>query len=412
MRHVTVMVFVLLAFACTDRELGREESGVRVEAGTRVEPIDTPSGDGASAPSLSATSAGVVVMSWLEPVSGTDRVAVRVAEYRDGRWSPASNVVERNDLFVNWADFPSVVGDANGTLFAHWLQKSGPGTYAYDVRMSVSGDRGKSWSAPFLLNRDGTKTEHGFATLAPLPGGGVGATWLDGRNMKPGAHEHDAGEMTLRYATVDAAGSIGEDVELDSRACECCTTGMAMPAAGPVIVYRDRTAGEIRDISYVTKGSEGWSAPRTLHPDGWKIDGCPVNGPQIDAIGTRAAAAWFTAAGELGRVYVTFSGDGGGTFAPPLRVDDGNPAGRVDIVMLDEETALVAWLEQTPAGAEIRARRVQRGGDAIASVKIADSSTARAAGFPRLARVGGEVWFAWTDQTATTKRIRLARRRF
>lgn len=376
-----------------------------------TEAMPTPSGAGASAPFLAPAGDGVVA-SWIEPVPGTGRFAVRMARHTSAGWSEPAVVVDRDDLFVNWADFPSVVEDANGVLFAHWLQKSGPATYAYDVRMAVSRDGGKTWGTPFLLNRDGTKTEHGFVSLSPLAGGGVGATWLDGRNMMPGTHEHDAGDMTIRYATVAPDGSIADDVELDGRTCECCTTGMTISATGPVIVYRDRSGDEIRDISYVARSGGSWSKPADVHRDGWKIAGCPVNGPQIDAMGDQVATAWFTAADEQQRVYVAFSENGGKSFAAPVRVDDGKPAGRVDLVMLDERTALVVWLEQTPAGAEIRARRVQAAGAAGESMKIADSGTARAAGFPRIARSGSDVWFAWTDQTAETKQVRIARGRF
>jgi hypothetical protein len=154
-------------------------------------------------------------------------------------------MVERNDLFVNWADFPSIVEDSKGTLFAHWLQKSGKGTYAYDVRMATSRDGGATWGDSFLLNRDGKEAEHGFVTLAALPAGGVGATWLDGRDMTGGHDEHAGhdmgGDMAIRYATVDATGSIGNEVQLDDRTCECCTTGMTMTTSGPLIVYRDRS---------------------------------------------------------------------------------------------------------------------------------------------------------------------------
>lgn len=372
-----------------------------------LEAIPSPAGVGAAEPFLFAARDGVL-LSWLEPVAGTDRVALRFARYTGGAWSTPRTIVERNDLFVNWADFPSLVEDAKGTLFAHWLQKSSAGTYSYDVRMSTSIDGGTTWREPFLLNRDGTKTEHGFATLAPLPGGGVGTTWLDGRNMEEG----NDGAMTIRYATVDANGTISADVELDARVCECCTTGMTMTESGPVIVYRDRSAEEIRDISYVARTGNGWSEPRPLNVDGWKIAGCPVNGPQIDAIADRAAAAWFTAPGEKGRAFVAFSDDGGATFGKPVPIDDGKPVGRVDVVMLDRGTALVTWLEQTAAGAEIRARRVSRERGAEPAITIAESSTARAAGFARIARAGADVYFAWTEVDGKSKRIHVARRRF
>jgi hypothetical protein len=72
----------------------------------------------------------------------------------------------------------------------------------------------------------------------------------------------------------------------------------------------------------------------------------------------------------------------------------------------------VTWLEQTATGGEIRARRVTRDGKGGTAVRIADSSTSRAAGFNRIARVGSDVYFAWTEHTGSSKRVRIARRRF
>lgn len=412
------LLLALLAVRCTKETqppvTEQPPAKQKTEARPAVEEVPSPAGDGAAEPFLYATRDGVL-LSWLEPVAKSDRVALRFARYVNGTWSAPRTIIERNDLFVNWADFPSVVEDAKGALFAHWLQKSGEGTYAYDVRMATSTDGGATWSRSFLLNRDGKQSEHGFASLAALPNGGVGATWLDGRNMTMGS-DHDSheagGDMTIRYATVDAAGTIDGDTELDSRTCECCSTGMAMTASGPVIAYRDRSAEEIRDISYVRRDASGWTKPQPVRADGWKINGCPVNGPQVDAIGSEVATAWFTAANEQQRVYVAFSSDAGATFGNAIPVDDGKPAGRVDVVLLDPQTALVTWLEHTGTGAEIRARRVPREGKPNASTKIADSGAARATGFARIARTGNEVWLTWTEQSVAGKRIHVARGRF
>ncbi len=376
-------------------------AGAALGAVPLISDIDAPSGAGAAEPFVFATRDGLL-LSWLEPVANTKETAFRCAVYRAGQWSQPRTVMQRSDFFVNWADFPSIVEDAKGTLFVHWLQKSGNSVYAYDVWMATSKDGGRTWSAPLLLNRDGKKGEHGFITLAPLPNGGVGATWLDGRNMVEGKEE---GDMTIRYATIDAAGAIRSDVELDNRTCECCTTGMAMANGRPIIVYRDRSPEEVRDIAVVRQTANGWSKPRLLHADGWKIAGCPVNGPQVDARGKRVAAAWFTAAAERGRAYIAFSDDAGATFGKPIVIDDGTPVGRVDVVMLDADAAIVTWSEQTASGAELRARRVPRNGKAGPSVKVAESSTARAAGFARVAVVGQDVYVAWTEQA--TKRVRV-----
>lgn len=382
-------------------------ASVAVAAGSIAE-IPPPAGVGGAEPFLSS-SHGSLLLSWMEPAEGKDGMALRFARLQNGTWSAPRTIATRDDFFVNWADFPSIVEDASGVLFVHWLQKSAKGSYTYDVVMTTSKDGGATWRRPFLLNRDGKRNEHGFVTLAPLASGGVGAAWLDGRNMPEGK---EAGDMTLRYATVRANGEIGGEVQLDARTCECCTTGMDMSAGKPVIGYRDRSPEEVRDIAVVRKTAKGWSAPRVLHPDGWKIEGCPVNGPQVAASGSRVAIAWFTGAADRPHVYLSFSDDRGATFSQPVLVDDGKPVGRVDVVMLDGETAVVTWSEQTAAGAELRARRIPRTGKSDSAIKVADSSTARAAGFARAASIGRDVYVAWTEQSAAMKRIHVARLRF
>ena len=337
--------------------------------------------EGAATPFLSATKSGLL-LSWTESNS------VRFARMTDGRWSAPKTIVQRDDLVLNWADFPSIVEDPNGILYAHWLQKSGAAKYSYDVRMAVSKDDGATWSDSFLLNRDGKEGEHGFVSLVPMPQGGVAATWLDGRTK----------EMQLRFATIDVNGRIVEDIELDPRTCECCGTGMALTGSGPLIVYRDRDANEIRDISYLARTGSGWSKPAPVHSDGWKIQGCPVNGPQIDAIGNRTAIAWFTAANNQDTVNASLD------FGHPIRIDDGKPSGRVDILLLDEQTALVVWLEET----QFRARRIHRDGRREEAFKVGDTIAARKSGFPRMARTGADVWVAFVDDRGTMRVERLA----
>lgn len=361
--------------------------------GATVQQIASPAGAGSAQAFIASTHDGAL-LSWLQPVAGTDRIALRISRYRAGAWAPPRTVVERNDLLANWADFPSVIEDAKGILFAHWLRKSG--SHSYDIWMSASSDDGKTWREPFLLNHDGRKAEHGFVSLAPLPGGGVAVTWLDGRKMKEGTEE---GEMTLRYATIDARGAVHGEMELDGRACDCCTTGMAVAGSKPVIAYRDRSSDEIRDIAVMHPGAKS----AIVHADGWKINGCPVNGPQIAASTRTVATAWFTAANGHPRVYAAFSTNGGATFAAPIAVDEGKPIGRAGIVMLDDNTAVVSWLEEK----EVRVRVVSRSGKPAPSIRVADSAGGRAAGFPRIARVGRDVLIAWNDpkgvQVATIK---------
>jgi hypothetical protein len=187
-------------------------------------------------------------------------------------------------------------------------------------------------------------------------------------------------------------------VPLDDRTCDCCQNAAAMTAAGPIVAYRNRSPEEIRDI-YVTRRVNGkWIAGRPVHADNWKISACPVNGPALAASGSDVALAWFTAAGDTARVNVAFSRDAGGAFGAPVRVDGGAPAGRVDVVMLPDRSALVSWIERTSGDtAAVRVRRVGRDGKLGAPVTVASSSAARASGFPRMVVSGSDVVFAWTE---------------
>jgi len=370
--------------------------------------IDPPSMVGALAPSL-AGSGDHVLLSWLEPVAspesaGRGRVyRMRLARFASGRWSEPTTVVERADLFVNWADVPSIAVAADGTLMAHWLQKSAPDTYAYDVVLARSTDDGATWTTLGPAHDDGTQTEHGFVSFVPEPEG-VRAFWLDGREMAGDGHGHGNGEMTLRTALV--SGAVGSGERLDGRVCECCGTAAAMTAAGPIIAYRNRSEQEVRDVYLVRRDDDGWSDPYPVHRDGWEIVGCPVNGPAIAARGDRVVVAWYTGATEAGAVRVAFSRDGGATFADPVAVDETRPAGRVDVILDEGGDAIVCWLdddETAPDGGAVRVCRVGNRGEIGPPVKIADASTSRATGFPRLAAVGDGVLVVWTADGEETR---------
>jgi hypothetical protein len=184
-----------------------------------------------------------------------------------------------------------------------------------------------------------------------------------------------------------------------------------LPDVGPdlFVAYRDRSAGEVRDIAYVRRENGRWTDPAILHRDGWQIPACPVNGPAVAAAGERLAVAWFTGGGEKAVVQVVFSENGGRTFGTPVRVDEGKPAGRVDIESMDEKNVLVLWLEHTRGKkAETRVRRLRFDGTMEPSFVLAPSSGARSSGFPRMARTRSEVFFAWTD-TSAPSRVRVAR---
>ena len=368
--------------------------------------LPSPTGPGAAEPNLAVAPNGHVYLSWHEPADSA--YALKVAAF-DGRvWSEARTVRTGRDFFVNWADFPSIEVLSDGRLAAHWLQRTGSSPYAYGVRVAFSKDQGRTWSAAQIPHvTDSTNTEHGFASLW-RDGRGMSAAWLDGRKMDKNSGSASK-EMTLR-TTSFSNDKPARDVELDGRVCDCCQTSAATTSKGVILVYRDRSPDEIRDIYYVRRLANGrWTPPAPVHRDGWRINACPVNGPNVDAKGDRVALAWFTAANDTPRVKLAFSENAGERFGPPVRIDDGNPSGRVDVVALEDGGALVTWVERTRGDtAEVRVRRVHRGGKAGNALTIASSSAARTSGFPRMVVSGTDVIFAWTSPTRPST-IKLAR---
>jgi hypothetical protein len=381
-----------------------------VVAGQVLE-LPSPAVSGSGQPFLARARDGAVLMSWLERAGDTTRAhALRFARWDGESWSEPRTIATSDAFFVNWADFPSIAELPDGRLAAHWLARSGSGRYAYDVRIAWSGDGGLTWSDPVTPHTDGTPTEHGFVSMFPLDGG-IGAAWLDGRNFagrQEGADDHGPGaDMTLRVARIAQDGTLSHEHEIDGRTCECCQTDAALAAGGPILVYRDRSPAEVRDIALVRFDGGRWTDPAIVHADGWVFPGCPVNGPAVAGAGDRVGVAWYTAAGERPRVRLAVSEDGGRSFGPPIDVDDGAPAGRADLLFLDDGTALVSWIEGAGDNAGVRIRAVSPRSGAGPSATVAAASAERASGFPRMLATEAGVLFAWTDP-GRAPRVRIA----
>jgi hypothetical protein len=383
-----ISILALLA-ACGGSDGAGDEPAVL----PTVSALASPAGPESGEPFVSAASDGSVLMSWIEP--GDTSHMIRFARLSGDAWSEPRTIAESSTFFVNWADFPSIIELSDGRLAAHWLKRSGPGTYSYDVWIAFSDDAGDTWSAPVRPHDDGTLTEHGFVSLFETDGAPA-AVWLDGRNYADRDGMPASEEMSVRFATFDAAGVPTNGASIDARACDCCQTAVAVSSSGPVLVYRDRSPDEIRDIA-VTRLVDGrWTEPALVHDDGWHISACPVNGPAIDAAGDRLAVAWFTGAQDTARVRVAFSDDAGASFGSSTRVDLGMPSGRVDVLLLDDTRALVSWLERTGSTAQVLARIVSTDGSVSEPLSIGGSSAERASGFPRMVLVGDRIVVAWT----------------
>lgn len=371
-----------------------------------VREIYTPSGPGAMGSSLTQGPDGTTYLSWLEPVDD-NMWALKFSRFDAAlqRWGEARTIAQGADWFINWADFPQLAVQRDGRMTAIWFVNNpagGHGHHAATYRAvhSISTDSGVTWSPPQPVTRESNSVE--FVALQPLRDGRLLAAWLDGRARAAG------NDRQALYARV--LGIPGPDMLVDGLVCDCCQLSFVSTSdGGALLAYRGRTPDEIRDIRLARYDGKSWSAPTALHDDGWKIAGCPVNGPQLDRSGDRLGAVWFTAAGDQPRVLARVSDNTGETFGPVVRIDLGRPQGRVASVMLADGTLVLIWLEstgqETSRQGGLYLRSLSPDGKLSEPQMLAPSSTTRTSGFPRMVLSGKRQLLLTCTQDTESSRV-------
>ena len=375
------------------------------------EPVQliSPAGVSSAQPHLSISHNDQVILSWIEPMESQD--ALKFSILNDSDWVEPRTLASGENWFVNWADFPSVTPINDDLWAAHWLVTQQDG-YGYDAVISTSKDSGSSWSEPSLLHSDGTPTEHGFVTLFPLQSG-IGAVWLDGRNFIQDGEfvfENSSGEllgMGLRYAQFDSNGEHMLEQELNNFVCDCCQTDVALIDEDALLVYRGRTSGEVRDIHFQRLTGNAWGPSKVIHEDGWVIEGCPINGPAIDARGDDVAVAWFSAANGRPTVKLAWSVNGGKDFSDPIEVDSEGSFGHVDVVSIGNGSSAVSWLRSEEDRVSLMVQKTENTGEMDPPLLVANINSTRPLDFPQMVYDGSRLIFAWTD-IGGTERVQTA----
>ena len=362
-------------------------------------------------------------------------LTTEVREYEGGfsklwliREGQESLIAQGSDWIVNWADFPTILsfGKNGDNLVASYLVESDPEIFAYDVRLVLSNDGGETWSNPICPHKDGTVTEHGFVSLVEVRDDAFMAVWLDGRNYadleedkNPNKNNKNPNQdqMELRAALINSSGVIEEEFIIDSNVCSCCGTDIASTPGGISVVYRDRIEGEVRDISLSRyEFSTGqWTEPQNVHNDGWVIAGCPVNGPAIDAREESVVVCWYTEIDGTPAVLASHSINGGLTFSTPVKINSEYTQGRLDAVLLDDNSATLSWMEGEIGEVHLKVCEYKFGNEQAASLSPSIIVTAlngsRASGFPKMkkksAEHGDELVFVYTHLSIDEESQRL-----
>jgi hypothetical protein len=212
--------------------------------------------------------------------------------------------------------------------------------------------------------------------------------------------------MTLRAARIGRDG-IAQAVQLDPRVCDCCQTDAVRAGGQTLVVYRDRSEAEVRDVRLVRHDGERWLAPEPLFDDGWVVPGCPVNGPAIAADGDHVLAAAYSEAGGRPAVRIRGSADAGRSWRAAVELAGGDRLGRLDVAALPGGRFAVAHQTGSGARARLRVDVIDARDQVIASQVLARADRAHLPGFPRMAASGDAIVLAWAQVEAGKPRLRV-----
>ena len=354
--------------------------------------IETP--PGSMSPHLSTSKSNITILNWLEPTDEGHRI--QFSRY-DSAWTNPSSVIQGDDWFINWADFPSVINFNENEYAAHWLKKSGKSTYAYDAYISISNDDGKSWSQPIKAHDDKTQTEHGFLSFYEHENE-LGFIYLDGRKMANDAtHDKSHSSMSLRSGTIDKNLRLIDTQSIDGLVCECCQTDITITDKGPIGVYRDRSEEETRDI-FITKLEDGvWGKGKPLHLDNWKINGCPVNGPVITGNNNDVTVAWYTRAGGRSNIKIAKSTDYGETFGNPILLGTNETVGHISMTNDTKGNSWLLWQKSADKGLiELILTKIESESNKIMHKVIEEAGKTPRFSFPQITRNNDQIILAYS----------------
>ena len=364
-----------------------------------IQEITVPVGEGSKQHHLAKTADNRLILSWVE--SDGQNSTVRFAIREGQSWSPVRTVISVDGKL---GDPPVVFGLDDGSLVAAWMPyvKGGKSKYAADIFLARSQDGGLTWSEDFKPYNKSARIYDAQMSLTALPDARIALVWTDMRETGD-SKKNDRYQL---MATILAKGqqSAGTELRLDDDICSCCRASTSAEGENLLTVYRDHRQGEIRDTGAVRWRADGKVEALSVPGDGWRIEGCPSNGPSVDMSASSVALAWFSAADDKGRVKVAFSTNGGKNFTKPLEIDD-DARGYVNIALLSSNIALVSWRKRAGPEDELRIAKVTTDGIGQQVVIYQGDFPGWPSKYPSMLVLDHQAFVAWTDPIR--KKVRL-----
>lgn len=237
-----------------------------------------------------------------------------------------------------------------------------------------------------------------FEALVLDADGTVFAAWLDKRNRAPAKKKGEAYDGAALFFATSKDGEVYSQAQLvHDNTCECCRLGIALAGPGrPVVIFRNIFAGGVRDHAIVT--FDGLNTPGKIHRvsnDDWKVNACPHQGPNLSiSPGGTYHATWYTNGKTRQGLFYARSTDGGATFTDPIRIGEPsrNPS-RAFVLAKGNETYLV-WKEFDGEKTTVRLMQSADDGKTWSEPKTV-VATGDSSDHPLLVAYGRTVFLSW-----------------
>ncbi len=307
-------------------------------------------------PLLATTPNGEIILSWTER-DDQGMISFCMATSSDnGQTFSAPRIIYTGAGVGNSRLFRAkVLAKKDGTLVALFSNRPdakpvpGPpgrggrgGGRASELSYCVSKDGGTTWSSPAAVDTDPTKgLLRGFFDAVVLPNDEIAIAYL--KDVK-GSTKHEERDLRL---VLSKNGVFQPEKLIDAVVCDCCNINLLVDAVGDLHVYYRDNNEDIRDIARLTSSDNGetFKNSQIVHPDGWKIMGCPHSGATSVRTGKSALVAWFSGAeSEPGLRLATQEGK------RLLVVSE--PSAKNHALLASSEEAVMLW-EQNQTGSEM-----------------------------------------------------------
>lgn len=217
------------------------------------------------------------------------------------------------DVATHPEGMPKVAFRRDGTIVAAY-EKKAPTTenkYASAVCYVMSNDRGMTWTRENFIHSDTVPGKsRSYFDIERLPDGEIGASWLDV------TLDAETRGRSVLFARTSPSGIFGNEVLIDSSACQCCRIDVYTDATDNIFVaYRGLMSGpvgkQVRDMMIATSTDHGktFSSPFRVSVDNWNIDGCPHTGPSLCSNKAGLISLWYTEGSGTGIYYAQKAND-------------------------------------------------------------------------------------------------------